>query len=87
MGWKLSPVDVFVSVQTPMLTVLLHAAEFIFVELTVAAFGISFKICSRKGLSGPLAVQVPKYDVESSMLFLEFGFGKLSLVMLLSRAF
>ena len=81
------PVDVFVSVHTPMLTVLLQAAEFMFVELTVAAFGISFKICSRKGLRGPLAVQVPRYEVESSILFLEFGFGKLSRVMLLSRAF
>ena len=81
------PVEVLASVHTPMLTVLLQAAEFMFVVLTVAAFGISFKICSRNGLSGPLPVQVPKYEVESSMLFLEFGFGKLSRVKLLSKAF
>ena len=54
------PIELVPSAHRAIFTVLLQVTEFILDDYTVAAFGISFKICSRNGFSGPLAVHVPK---------------------------
>ena len=57
---KVYPIWFVPSAQRAIFTVLLQVIEFILDGWTVAAFGISFRICSRNGFNGPLAVHVPK---------------------------